>query len=339
MIGGNLIEGNIELSSLYSKIEYELFRLEDDQDPLNLEHEYNIDWFSLDQDIDRLLSQVQDVQILVWKLRAGLHIEGFSSLYRCLSAIQSFISSFKAKESLTEEEKYSLSTFSSALSYLSKGSFFTDIKKSKIYPDGNILVRTIFEFSIKNNDGNFTSNDFVSLVKRADDYFQSVGLPSLKTQLQENIDYIDNISEYVNQHSSGYILDCHNLKENLSKLSFKVNPIYEVMLNNSETQVDQEINLSNPVIDKGRDYLSVQAVSSRKEVILILDNLLNYFRVHEPSHPAPILIRRVKKMIGMNFEEIIQELLPDSQALLQMYVGRSSIDHDDENIKNIDNVN
>ncbi|MCV2503437.1 MAG: hypothetical protein N4Q30_05095 [Neisseriaceae bacterium] len=335
MIDANLIDGSAELNSLYSKIEYEFFRLEDDQDPLNIEGEYSIDWFSLDQDIDQLLSQVQDVQILVWKLRSRLHIEGFVSLHKYLSSIDDFISKFKDKESLIEEEKYSLSTYSSALSYLSKGSFFTDVKNSKIYPDGNVLVRTIFEFDTKNSDGVFTSNDFVSLVKKADDYFQSADLPSLKSQLKEDIEYIDGISEYVNEHSSGYILDCHNLKENLNKLSFKVNPIYEVMSKSGEVEEDIATKLNSPEAEKGRDYLTSQAVSSRREVILVLDNLLNYFRVYEPSHPAPILIRRVKKMVGMDFEEIIQELLPESWDLLQMYVGRSSTDHEDEDINNI----
>jgi type VI secretion system protein ImpA len=55
---------------------------------------------------------------------------------------------------------------------------------------------------------------------------------------------------------------------------------------------------------------------------LLLDQVLDYFQNYEPSHPAPILIRRSQKMIGMDFATIVEELLPESLASLNQLSGK-----------------
>lgn len=63
-------------------------------------------------------------------------------------------------------------------------------------------------------------------------------------------------------------------------------------------------------------------IRSRQDVILLLDQVLDYFQNYEPSHPAPILIRRSQKMIGMDFATIVEELLPESLASLNQLSGK-----------------
>lgn len=43
------------------------------------------------------------------------------------------------------------------------------------------------------------------------------------------------------------------------------------------------------------------------KIIMMLDRILEYFQHYEPSHPAPIFIRRTKEMIGMDFIPLLKK--------------------------------
>lgn len=55
---------------------------------------------------------------------------------------------------------------------------------------------------------------------------------------------------------------------------------------------------------------------SRQEVGAALDRIVEYFRVHEPSHPAPIFLSRIQRMLGAGFEEVMAELYPEAASLV-----------------------
>ncbi|WP_126284123.1 ImpA family type VI secretion system protein [Burkholderia stagnalis] len=56
-------------------------------------------------------------------------------------------------------------------------------------------------------------------------------------------------------------------------------------------------------------------LATRKDVEVALDRIVEYFRVHEPSHPAPIFLSRIRRMLGAGFEEVMAELYPEGAAL------------------------
>ena len=65
-----------------------------------------------------------------------------------------------------------------------------------------------------------------------------------------------------------------------------------------------------------------EAISSRDEVIRVLELVCDYYRRYEPSSPVPILVQRAKGLVSKNFMEILQELSPDSLAQVEMIRGR-----------------
>lgn len=54
-------------------------------------------------------------------------------------------------------------------------------------------------------------------------------------------------------------------------------------------------------------------VRSRQEVELALEAVIAYYKAHEPSSPIPYLLLRTKRLVGMNFMELITELTPESR--------------------------
>ncbi|MBZ5789187.1 type VI secretion system protein TssA [Burkholderia contaminans] len=62
-------------------------------------------------------------------------------------------------------------------------------------------------------------------------------------------------------------------------------------------------------------------LTSRDDVRIGLDKMCRYFEQHEPSHPAPLLLRRAQRLLALDFYEIIRDLAPESLAKLDLLSG------------------
>lgn len=65
------------------------------------------------------------------------------------------------------------------------------------------------------------------------------------------------------------------------------------------------------------------SLQSRADAELMLEKIRVYFLEHEPSHPAPIMLERVQRLIQLDFLEIIRDLAPDAVNQLQGLFGRT----------------
>jgi type VI secretion system protein ImpA len=59
---------------------------------------------------------------------------------------------------------------------------------------------------------------------------------------------------------------------------------------------------------------AVGAIRSREDAIRALSAVSDYFREQEPSSAVPLFVDRAKRLIGVNFLEMISEVAPDSLA-------------------------
>ncbi|AHG20849.1 hypothetical protein Z042_15480 [Chania multitudinisentens RB-25] len=65
-------------------------------------------------------------------------------------------------------------------------------------------------------------------------------------------------------------------------------------------------------------------IQSREDARLMLDKVKHYFSLHEPSHPAPLMIDRVQRLITLDFMQIIRDLAPDGLNQLENVLGMPS---------------
>jgi type VI secretion system protein ImpA len=66
------------------------------------------------------------------------------------------------------------------------------------------------------------------------------------------------------------------------------------------------------------------SITTRAEVIKALGLILDYYRIHEPSSPVPLLLERARRLVPMGFLDIIRDLAPDHIAELQKIQGSLS---------------
>lgn len=80
-------------------------------------------------------------------------------------------------------------------------------------------------------------------------------------------------------------------------------------------------------VASGQSFAPVQdwrsaSLASRDDAQLMLEKVRQYFMQHEPSHPAPLMIERVQRMVAMDFMEIIRDMAPDGVHQLETIFGR-----------------
>ena len=115
----------------------------------------------------------------------------------------------------------------------------------------------------------------------------------------------------------------------------KLTSIVALACQSGETQAPQELQdpdvqaenapaattTSAPARVVETDWRNVQ-LQTRDDAQLMLEKVKQYFARHEPSHPAPLMIERVQRLIEMNFMDLIRDLAPDSVHQVENIFGR-----------------
>ncbi|MCD0503054.1 type VI secretion system protein TssA [Bordetella petrii] len=65
-------------------------------------------------------------------------------------------------------------------------------------------------------------------------------------------------------------------------------------------------------------------IQSREEAAAMLAKVCAYFEVHEPSHPAPYLIRRAQQLISLSFHDIMKNLAPQGLEQFESWLPRDA---------------
>jgi type VI secretion system protein ImpA len=73
----------------------------------------------------------------------------------------------------------------------------------------------------------------------------------------------------------------------------------------------------------GMAFLADGQIRTRDEAVRALDLICKYLERQEPSHPAPLLIRRAQRLMTKNFVEIVRDLMPDSLSNLERLAGEA----------------
>jgi type VI secretion system protein ImpA len=71
---------------------------------------------------------------------------------------------------------------------------------------------------------------------------------------------------------------------------------------------------------------TVGAIRSRQDAIRALEAVANYFRRNEPGSPVPLLVERAKRMISMDFLELLADLAPEALEQARRATGVSRTD-------------
>ncbi len=99
---------------------------------------------------------------------------------------------------------------------------------------------------------------------------------------------------------------------------------YDVAKPGTVAAADEAGDAAGPASAAARDGGNVQsigAISRRDDALYLLDLAAAYFRAHEPSSPAPLLIDRARRLATLDFLDILRDLAPDGLRQAEVVAG------------------
>jgi type VI secretion system protein ImpA len=64
--------------------------------------------------------------------------------------------------------------------------------------------------------------------------------------------------------------------------------------------------------NKGVAVVSIGSIASRQDALRALDAVGEFFRRNEPSSPVPLFVDRVKRLITMDFMQLLEDIVPEA---------------------------
>lgn len=62
-------------------------------------------------------------------------------------------------------------------------------------------------------------------------------------------------------------------------------------------------------------------IRTRQDALAMIDKMVAYFERNEPTNPAPLLLKRAKRLMNMSFVDIIKDMVPDSMSQIETIAG------------------
>jgi type VI secretion system protein ImpA len=63
-------------------------------------------------------------------------------------------------------------------------------------------------------------------------------------------------------------------------------------------------------------------ISSREDVVRMLEKICEYYARSEPTSPVPIFMERAKRLVAMNFVDLIKDLAPEAMGKIDVFTGK-----------------
>ncbi|SNB74759.1 type VI secretion system protein ImpA [Arboricoccus pini] len=65
-------------------------------------------------------------------------------------------------------------------------------------------------------------------------------------------------------------------------------------------------------------------IRGRDDVVLMLDRISTWYRLHEPASPVPTLLERAKRLVSKDFLSLLMEIAPDGAGQFRALAGMSA---------------
>lgn len=303
------------------------------EDPITGEAAQPPSWRDIKKAALAILQRSKDLQVAVYLIRSLIALEGIPGLRDGLKLLFGFLDQYwdtvhpvldpddnldpTARVNILEE----LSHFDSVLRPLS----LVPLADAKAV--GCFSLRDIHAATDKISLPAGETKPDIGIIKGA---FREMPEEALIVVYQAIIDSVDlgqQIDQLINAKVgvgngpdlTGLISQLKDMKHSVEQYS-NVGALTEETLD-EEGEAPNGVAGSSPARQKAALAGDIQ---SRQDVLKALDLICKYYTEHEPSSPVPILLNRAKRLVAMDFMDILQNLLPDAVSQMGYLKGPDS---------------
>lgn len=252
-------------------------------------------WSQVEVEAKFLLERIPDIRLAIFLIRAltlqkGLSgmVEGFKSLVNVLSAPREEIRPF------SEFNENPVAVHAICLGWLGSEEFLALIRLANLCQDVNLSV------------GDALSSASGGDVLLPEQREKAIGmLEALRGDLLAIRSWVSDVGDFWN-------------RDPITSIDFISNLIKVLSLREKGDEESEDNLLENHhAVMGGMSVEGVVGINNRKDLKKSIDLMIEYFEKYEPSHPGPIFLQRVRRMVDASFEQVLEEFYADAPSLIE----------------------
>jgi type VI secretion system protein ImpA len=143
---------------------------------------------------------------------------------------------------------------------------------------------------------------------------------TIKHALEQAERIVTITSDKVGSENAPDISRLITLLKSLQKLLDEKIKLKEALAIEQSASEDEALDELTPAVNLTKAGVTT-GIHTREDVVSAIDVMCKYFERYEPSSPVPFLLQRAKKLLSMNFMEILQDLTPDAVSQAENICG------------------
>ena len=286
------------------------------------------DWKGVREQVDDLNSRTRDLRVLIYGALADLHLDGLDAFSQSLQSLNSCIESFwsdiypelDADDNNDPTMRYNILQLLNDHDLVCKGietaplveiqglGKFSlhdiELAEGKVDPVGDEEVNDIALIQ-----GAFGDTDADTLKAMGESVGGSI------TELKRTAELWDQLTTdsfgFASEDTLKALSEIHQAIERYA-------PVAAAAVFDDEESADDDVTGTQ---EKATPISG--SINDRSDVVRAIDKICEYYTVHEPSSPIPVLLRRAQRLVPKSFFEILEDIVPDSVEQAQIIGGYS----------------
>ncbi len=274
------------------------------------------DWRELKNKALQVLQQSKDLRAAIYLTRALIHTDGFAGFSDGLELIKGYINQYW--ESLhpqldPEDNNDPTIRINTLINLCDPFDTLAAVNKTPVVTSnvmGNYSYRDI-QIATGSLQPTDADNQEIAL-DQIDAAFREC--PSEQTQqtlshIRQAIECVNAIESQLNERVGiDQAPDLQSLVDHMKLLE------KEVATRAGVDTMEEDTLQDGSGVSAQQQSTSSGAINNRDDVISALERISQYYRKHEPSSPIPLLLDRAKRLVKMDFYEIVQDLAPNGMS-------------------------
>ncbi|WP_177420351.1 type VI secretion system protein TssA [endosymbiont of Lamellibrachia barhami] len=285
-------------------------------------------WEAMQNTSLELLSRTKDIRILIYLIRAVLHTEGYNGAAKGIKLLHGLVEQNweQIHPQLDAEDNNDPTMRINAISALTdRTAMLTPLSKAPLVSSRMLGQFSLRDYAIANGELeplNETDTVDMAQIKAA---FMDADLEELQATFDavaESIDHLTELEDFITEQVGvANAISLSGLVKSFKEAKQVLNGQLQARGVGSaeETNSSNEEGAATPA--SGAAPALSGSINSRADVTRALDKIIDYYSQNEPSSPIPILMERAKRLVSLDFLEIIKNMAPDAMDQVDLIRG------------------
>lgn len=268
-----------------------------------------------------LFSQTLDLRVAVLLARAALEADGLAGLRDGLLLVHGLLESFWEgvhPELDPDDDDDPTMRCNAVLSLANRDHYISELRQTTIVKEPRLGMFSLRSHYLAQGDIEPRADEQRPDPAHLNSAFLAVDIETLKADadaVDSALAHFNGIDAILTERAGAMAPDLSALQQELKTLGALFG---NKLAERGEGEASAQEDAASSAGGGGPANAGTGDIRSRDDALRAIDRVADYFRLHEPSSPVPLLLDRAKRLISKDFVEILRDLTPSGvdEALL-----------------------